>query len=273
MISTREATKKYSKVGETKGNLPTVKMFILGIMAGLFIAIAGTGAAAASCTIGNAAVAKLINACIFPAGLAMVVLNGSELFTGNNLMVISLLDKRITLRKMLKNWIIVYLGSFVGSVVFSFLCAYAHEFALFDNKLALSLLGTAVTKCNISFADAVIKGIFCNILVCVAVFMTFMAESAASKIICLFFPITVFVICGFEHSVANMSYISGGIFIHQMYGDFGTNVDGLTWSNFIFGNLVPVTIGNTIGGSFMGVVYWYCNLYNPKKMVYNSKKA
>lgn len=118
---------------------------------------------------------------------------------------------------------------------------------------------------HISFTDAIIKGIFCNILVCVAVFMTFMTESAASKIICLFFPIIVFVICAFEHSVANMSYISGGLFINQMYGNYGLDVTGLSWWSFIVKNLLPVTIGNIIGGVGIGVLYWYSNLYTPKQ--------
>lgn len=160
---------------------------------------------------------------------------------------------------------VVYIGSFIGSVVFTFLCTYGHVYTLFNGQLATNLLSTAVSKCNISFTDAIIKGIFCNILVCVAVFMTFMAESAASKIICLFFPIIVFVICAFEHSVANMSYISGGLFINQMYGNYGLDVTGLSWWNFIVKNLLPVTIGNIIGGVGIGVLYWYSNLYTPKQ--------
>lgn len=265
MISTREATERYSKVGVVKGNLPTLKMLVLGIIVGFFISIAGTGAATASCSLENTAIARLINACIFPAGLAMVVLNGSELFTGNNLMIISVLEKKLSVAKMLKNWVVVYIGSFIGSVVFTFLCTYGHVYTLFNGQLATNLLSTAVSKCNISFTDAIIKGIFCNILVCVAVFMTFMAESAASKIICLFFPIIVFVICAFEHSVANMSYISGGLFINQMYGNYGLDVTGLSWWNFIVKNLLPVTIGNIIGGVGIGVLYWYSNLYTPKQ--------
>ena len=109
MISTREATERYSKVGVVKGNLPTLKMLVLGIIAGFFISIAGTGAATASCSLENTAIARLINACIFPAGLAMVVLNGSELFTGNNLMIISVLEKKLSVAKMLKNWVVVYI--------------------------------------------------------------------------------------------------------------------------------------------------------------------
>lgn len=180
-------------------------------------------------------------------------------------MIISVLEKKLSVAKMLKNWVVVYIGSFIGSVVFTFLCTYGHVYTLFNGQLATNLLSTAVSKCNISFTDAIIKGIFCNILVCVAVFMTFMAESAASKIICLFFPIIVFVICAFEHSVANMSYISGGLFINQMYGNYGLDVTGLSWWNFIVKNLLPVTIGNIIGGVGIGVLYWYSNLYTPKQ--------
>lgn len=261
MYNITQATHTYSQSGIRKANLSISKMILLGMAAGFFIAVSATGAAAASVSVGDSSVAKLVNACIFPAGLAMVALNGSELFTGNNLLIISVLDKKIKLREMLKNWFFVYLGNLLGCLMFTFLCTYGHVFKLFNSDLSLSLLNTAVTKCNISFTDAVVKGIFCNMLVCAAVLMTYMAESASSKIMCLFFPIIVFVICGFEHSVANMSYISGGLFINQLYGNMSVDVEGLTWFNFIFTNLLPVTLGNIIGGTAMGALYWYANLH------------
>ena len=116
---------------------------------------------------------------------------------------------------------------------------------------------TAVAKCNLSFSDAFIKGIFCNILVCVAVMMALTAERVSGKIMALFLPIMVFVISGFEHSVANMSYISGGLLIHSQYGSLGLDTAGLTWYNFIVSNLVPVTLGNIVGGLFIGFMFWF----------------
>lgn len=262
MITTKEVAQKYVSIGENKAKQSVSKIFVLGIIAGFFIAIAGTGAATAAVSVKSASIAKLINACIFPAGLAMVIIAGSELFTGNCLLIIPVLEKKITVIDMIKNWVVVYLGNFVGSIFCVLLCTYGHVYALFDYGLSDNLMQTAVAKTSLSWEDALIKGILCNILVCIAVWMTFSAETAAGKIITLFFPILVFVVCGFEHSVANMSYISSGLF---MKGAYGLEAPTLTWSNFLVGNLVPVTIGNIIGGFLVGAAYWFVYLKEPKK--------
>ena len=158
---------------------------------------------------------------------------------------------------MLKNWIVVYIGNFLGSIFVTGFYALGHEFSLFNNGVAKNIMTTAATKCNLSFSDAFIKGIFCNILVCVAVMMALTAERVSGKIMSLFLPIMVFVISGFEHSVANMSYISGGLFIHSQYGNLGVDTAGLTWYNFLISNLVPVTLGNIVGGLLIGCAYWF----------------
>jgi len=237
--------------------MPLGKMFALAFMAGMFISFAGVASSVAATTVENASLGKLIAALVFPAGLAMVILNNSELFTGNNLLIISVLDKRIKFYSMLKNWIVVYIGNFVGSIFVTGGYALGHEFSLFNNGVAKNIMTTAVAKCNLSFSDAFIKGIFCNILVCVAVMMALTAERVSGKIMALFLPIMVFVISGFEHSVANMSYISGGLFIHSQYGSLGIDTAGLTWYNFIVSNLVPVTLGNIAGGLFIGFMFWF----------------
>lgn len=257
MLSTKEVAQNYVKIGEAKAKQSISNLIILGILAGFFISVAGTGAAAAAVSVQEASAAKLINACIFPAGLAMVVIAGSELFTGNCLLLIPVLEKKIAVWDMIRNWIFVYLGNFIGSILFVAMCTYGHVYGLFDYGLADSLFSTAVTKVNLGFEDALLKGILCNILVCVAVWMTFSAQTAAGKIISLFFPIMVFVICGFEHSVANMSYISSGLFMKSVYGMQDAS---LTWFNFIVGNLVPVTIGNIIGGFLVALSYWFVYL-------------
>lgn len=151
----------------------------------------------------------------------------------------------------------MYIGNFVGSIFVTGGYALGHEFSLFNNGVAKNIMTTAVAKCNLSFSDAFIKGIFCNILVCVAVMMALTAERVSGKIMALFLPIMVFVISGFEHSVANMSYISGGLLIHSQYGSLGLDTAGLTWYNFIVSNLVPVTLGNIVGGLFIGFMFWF----------------
>lgn len=257
MLSIKDATAKYSKVGIHKVNMPIVKMFVLAFMAGMFISFAGVASSVVSATVESPSVARLITALVFPSGLAMVVLNGSELFTGNSLMIMSVLDKRIGVLEMLTNWIIVYIGNFVGSIFVTGLFTLGHGYSLFHNEVAKNVVNTAVNKCNLNMTDAFIKAIFCNILVCVAVMMAMTAKNVTGKIIALFLPIMVFVICGFEHSVANMSYISGGLFINAKYGNLGLETVGLTWYNFLITNLLPVTLGNIVGGVFTGVLYWF----------------
>lgn len=264
MLSVKDTTVKYSEAGISKATMPIIKMFVLAFMAGMFISFAGVASSVASSTIESPSVAKLVGALVFPSGLAMVVLNGSELFTGNNLMIMSVLDKRISVFAMLKNWIVVYIGNFAGSIFVTGLYTVGHEYSLFHNAVAKSVVSTAVNKCNLNTTDAFIKGIFCNILVCVAVMMAMTAKDSAGKIAALFLPIMIFVVSGFEHSVANMSYISGGLFIDMKYGDLGINTAGLTWYNFLVTNLFPVTLGNIVGGLFTGVMYWFIGKSNKR---------
>ena len=261
--SPKEITENYIAVGKGKCALPTAKMFVLAILAGMFIALAGLGATTAAVSIPLASVGKFVGACIFPAGLIMVVIAGSELFTGNCLLVIPLLDKAATIKQVLRNWGIVYLGNFVGSLIVAAGAAYGHQMALFGNGMAASVISTAVAKCSMPFGDALIKGIFCNFLVCIAVWLGMAAKDAAGKALGIFWPIMLFVLCGFEHSIANMYYIGAGLFAKTI-PDFaaaataaGVDLASLTWGNFILANLIPVTIGNIIGGAAVGAAYWY----------------
>lgn len=256
MISTKDATINYSEGCINKATMPLTKMFVLAFLSGMFISLAGVASTIGSVSVSLASVSKIVTALIFPLGLAMVIITGAELFTGNNLMVIGLLDKRISFLSMLKNWVVVYIGNFVGSLFVTGLFTVGHIYSAFDGAVATTVINTAVTKCSISFSDAFIKAIFCNILVCIAVMMAATADAPAGKIAALFVPIFVFVLCGFEHSVANMSYISGGLFVNASYGNMGIDVTNLTWYNFLVTNLVPVTLGNIVGGTGMGVIYW-----------------
>jgi len=262
MNSPKEIAVSYCAAGEAKAAMSAVKTFVLAIFAGIFIALAGVGATVASATITNASVAKFLSACIFPAGLLMVLIAGSELFTGNCLLIIPVLDKRIKLIAMIRNLCIVILGNFVGAALTAFLCSYGGVFALFNEAVAQSVVSTAAAKCNIPFVQALIKGILCNFLVCLAVWMAFAAKTVGGKLAAIYLPILIFVVCGFEHNVANMYYIPAGLFAvaNDAYTSISP-VDGLNWGSFIVKNLIPVTIGNIIGGAGMvGAGYWFVYL-------------
>lgn len=264
MLSPKQIAEKYVTVGKSKANLPISKMFVLAVFAGIFISIAGASATIASSMVENASISRLINSLIFPAGLVMVVLAGSELFTGDCLILISVLKKEVKFLSYLKTLAIVYIGNLVGSLFVSALFVYGHTASLFDGKLAETLVNTAVTKTSLSFSDAFIRAILCNILVCIAVWITIGASSAADKVIGLYPPIFVFVLGGYEHCIANMFYIPAGIFAASEYG---LAADGLNWVTFIVNNLIPVTLGNIVGGAvIVAVGYWFAFLKDDKAL-------
>lgn len=262
MNTPAEIAKNYIAIGEGKAKMPFLKLFLLSILAGMFIAIAGAGASVAVVTVDSPSVAKLISGCIFPGGLAMVIIAGSELFTGNCLLVIPCLTKNIRVVQMLRNWVIVYLGNFVGGLFVTSLLVYGHTFALFNNGMAEAAVATAAAKTNLCFQDAFFRGIMCNILVCIAVWMGFAAKDIAGKVLGIFLPIMIFVICGYEHSVANMYYIPAGLLSLKEYG---LSAEGLTWARFLINNEIPVTLGNIVGGGLIGVLYWAIYLREEKK--------
>lgn len=270
--SPAEVAKNYLSIGKKKVETPVSKMFLLGILAGAFIAMAGISCTTIAVSIEAASVAKFVGAAVFPGGLAMVLLAGSELFTGNNLLVIPLLEKEITLAGMLKNWVVVYLGNLVGSSLVAAGVVFGHSPALFGNKLAVSIISTAATKCSMPFSDAVIRGILCNFLVCTAVWISFAAKDVAGKILGIFFPIMMFVGCGFEHSIANMYYLSAGIFAKSVPEfqaaalEAGVDLSSVTVGGMFAGNLLPVTLGNIIGGAVcVGCAYWFVYLKKTDK--------
>lgn len=258
MHSPLEIARNYIEIGINKVRMPIIKMFVLAIFAGCFIAIAGIGATTAAVSIESASLARLVSAMVFPAGLAMVLIAGSELFTGNNLIIIPVLEKKVKVYEMLTNWIVVYLGNLVGTMLVAFLVVKGHTPDLFDGALAESIVNAANLRTTMDFSDAFIRGILCNFLVCIAVWMSFAAKKISGKIMALYFPIMIFVLCGFEHSIADMYYVSAGLFVKAEYG---IEAAELTWFHFFFKNLLPVTLGNLIGGCLLvGVGYWYAFL-------------
>lgn len=233
-----QAAEDYCAAAEKRVTQSLPRLLLLGALAGAFIAFAGVAA-----SIGGALGGKLASATIFPIGLTMVLLAGSELFTGNCLFLMPLLRRNITAGHMLRNWVAVYLGNLLGSVAVAFLVVQCGAL----DGIAEAALAAAVTKAALPFGVALLRGVLCNFLVCLAVWMAFCAQSAGGKVVSLFGPIFLFVLCGFEHSVANMYYIPAGIFLAEN-GE-------VTWLS-LWQNLLPVTLGNMVGGCGLGGILY-----------------
>ncbi|MCM1101372.1 MAG: formate/nitrite transporter family protein [Clostridium sp.] len=254
MHSPLEIARNFVEIGIHKVRLSAFKMVVLGIFAGIFIGFAGIASTTASATISNPSVAKLVGACVFPAGMAMVLVAGSELFTGNNLIVISLLERKIRLWEMLKNWLCVFAGNFIGAAFVAALVVYGHTPDLFEGVLADKMVAAAMSRVTQTFPEAFIRGILCNILVCIAVWAAFAAKKVSGKLLMSFWPVMLFVLCGFEHSIADIYFGVAGILTAAEYG---IEASALGWGSFLCRNLLPVTLGNIVGGAgIVGVGYW-----------------
>jgi formate transporter len=271
-------------VGVSKAELKTGTMFALAVLAGAFI---GTGAIfATTVTTGLTAagmgfgLVKLLGGLVFCLGLIAVVVAGAELFTGNNLIVMAFASGRVPLTAVLRNWGIVYVGNFVGSVLTVAVMYLSKQWTFAGGALGANALAIANGKCDLGFVQAIALGIMCNALVCLAVWLCTSARSTTDKILAIIFPITAFVAAGFEHSVANMYFIPMGLFIKgfapasfwETIGQTAANYGNLTWGAFFLQNLLPVTIGNIIGGAgFVGLVYWFIYL-RPQRVVEVAKE-
>ncbi len=254
MKSPAEIAAKYESVGKDKTELPALKTFLLGILAGAYIALGGLGSQIASCCAANPSSARMISSVVFPIGLFMVLVGGAELFTGNCLIFIPVLSGKAKLSGMLKNWILVYFGNMVGGFLIALTASTSHIYSFANNALAESVISTAVTKANITFSDGLLRGILCNVLVCLAVWCSFSADEVAGKVFALWLPVMLFIICGFEHCIANMYFIPAGMLTSAIYN---LPADGLSLFGFFVTNLIPVTIGNIIGGSIcVGAMYY-----------------
>ena len=235
MNTPAEIAKNYLAVGEAKARLPLGRMLLLAVLAGMYIGLAGLGASVASAGAESAGAGRLLSACVFPAGLTMVLLAGSELFTGNCLMLIPVLEGRISPGAMLRNLLVVYLGNLAGGMLVAAVAVYSGTLRLFGNGLAAAAVSTAAAKCTLPAGQAFLRG-------------------AA-----LFFPVFLFVLCGFEHCIANMYYIPAGLLAlgAPSWAAVVSGIPaGLSWGGFLLGNLLPVTLGNLAGGLGLAAVYW-----------------
>lgn len=279
---------KAEAIGIKKAAMPFWNMFVLAILAGAFIglgAIFATTVSAGSIAIKDAAgaaafatglpygVIRLLTGLVFTLGLILVVVGGAELFTGNNLIVMAFMNGKVTITQLLRNWGIVYLGNFVGSIATALIMFYTKQYSFGGGSVGLNALNIGEAKSSLGFVQALALGIMCNALVCLAVWLCYSARSTTDKIMAIIPPIAAFVAAGFEHSIANMYFIPVALFIKtwgdpkffETIGKTAENFPNLTWGNFFIKNLLPVTIGNIIGGAVMvGLVYWFVYLRGKK---------
>nr|MBI2903647.1 formate transporter FocA [Chloroflexota bacterium] len=263
---------KAEQIGVKKAHLNMVSMFVLAVLAGAFIALGAVFSTTVVAGAGDAlpyGVTRLLAGLVFSLGLILVIVGGAELFTGNNLIVMAWAGGKVSTGLVLQNWVIVYLGNFVGAVGTAVLMLFTRQFTFGNGAVGLAALATANAKSGLGFGQAVALGIMCNTLVCLAVWLTFSARTTTDRILAIIPPITAFVAAGFEHSIANMYFVPIGLFIKAGAPDsFWAAIDktaadypSLTWSNFLANNLLPVTAGNIIGGALLvGAVYWFVYL-------------
>lgn len=269
-----EMARRAEYIGVRKAETPVLRMFALSILAGAFIAIGAIFSTTVAAGAGTLpfGVARLLTGLVFCVGLILVVVGGAELFTGNNLIVMAWANKKISTAAVLKNWVIVYFGNFIGSVGTALLVYFSGQYTFGRGAVGIAALNIATAKSALDPVNALFLGILCNAMVCLAVWMTFSARSTVDKIMAIIFPISGFVAAGFEHSVANMYFVPIGLFIKQFDPAFlaseavaaaNLNLVPLTWGNFLLNNLLPVTIGNIIGGAVLvAAVYWAIFLRN-----------
>lgn len=275
---------KAEDLGVKKAQLGIRNMFALAVLAGAFIsigAIFATTVSAGGMSVKDAAGAaafstglpygltRLLTGLVFSTGLILVIVGGAELFTGNNLIMMAFASKQVTLAQLLRNWVIVYLGNFVGSIATAYFVFLSKQYTFGNGAVGLAALNIGDAKTNLGFLQAIALGMLCNAMVCMAVWLTYSARTTTDKILAIIPPIAGFVAAGFEHSIANMYFIPVALFIKdfgdpaffQAIGKTAADFSHLTWGNFFLVNLLPVTIGNIIGGGVMvGLVYWFIYL-------------
>src|SRR6266545_1752947 len=285
----QEMANRAEFLGVRKAEMPFLKMLMLSILAGAFISLGAIFATTVSAggivvmtadgtVVSNAAlpygVTRLLAGFAFSLGLILVIVGGAELFTGNNMIVMAWASGKVATRALLLNWAVAFAGNFVGAILTAGLMFYTRQYSFGAGAVGLAALSTANGKAGLAFVPALTLGIMCNALVCLGVWMCYGARTTVDRILTIVPPVTAFVAAGFEHCIANIYFIPMGLFIKAgapesfwaSIGKTGADFPALTWGNFLVGNLLPVTIGNIVGGSVMvAAVYWF--VYLRKKPV------
>ncbi len=265
-----EVLEKFRHIAKSKVNLPVYKMLLLGFLAGAYIAF---GAQLATMVGHDASrflgvgFAKFLFGSVFAVGLMLVVIAGAELFTGNNLIVVGVLTKRATWSGLLKNWFWVYIANFIGSITLVYLMFYTDLWKTNNFGVGIFALKIGVAKVNLTWIEAFTRAVLCNWLVCLACWIAIASKDIIGKVFAIYFPIMAFVASGFEHSVANMYFVPMAIMLKgqstliSSSGISQETLSNLTWNNFITHNLIPVTLGNIVGGALLVatvyvLIYW-----------------
>lgn len=255
--SPKEIAERVDTQGISKARLPLLQMAALGIMAGAFI---GLGAMFYTLVVSdptlNFTLARLLGGLAFSLGLILVVVAGAELFTGNNLLVMALMSGKITLGELIKNWLIILITNFLGALALVIIVFVSGHAQMNHGQVGIHAVEIAAAKCAAPWVSLFFKGILCNLLVCLAVWMAMAGRSVTDKVLACIFPVTAFVAAGFEHSVANMYFIPLGIFLKDTYGSAMMIHESLSWSGFFY-NLIPVVLGNIVGGSVIVALIYY----------------
>ncbi len=274
-----EMASKAQDIGIKKANLDFLSTFALGVLAGAFIALGCIFYTISQTTIGGVTMSwglsRVIGGIAFSLGLILVIVGGAELFTGNNLIIMAWASRKLSTWRVIRNWGIVYIGNLCGAVATALFVFCGHHYQMAGGAVGLTALNIGLDKVNLDFSQAIILGILCNAMVCMAVWLTYSARTVMGRILAIIFPIAGFVAAGFEHCVANMYFIPYAILVKvggsdafwQSIGTTATSYDNLTWGSFFVYNLIPVTIGNMIGGVFfVALVYWviYLRKNQPK---------
>jgi formate transporter len=262
-----EIARRFETVGAAKAAMRLDRLLVLSVLAGAFIALGAVFSTVVTAGGGiPPGVSRLLGGLVFSLGLILVVVGGAELFTGNALVVIATASRRVRVGALLRGWLVVYVGNFVGALLTTLVVFWS---GFYEGAVGVRALDIAATKTSLGLREAVLLGVLANALVCLAIWMAMSARSVTDKVLAIVFPITAFVAAGFEHSIANMYFIPAGLFIKAwsttgFWINTGTSSTGyptVTWQNFFVGNLLPVTIGNMIGGAaLVGLVYWFVYL-------------
>jgi formate/nitrite transporter len=263
-----EIARSMSELAKKKASLSIINTFILAVLAGAFIAFGAEGSTMATHDFPVVGLGKYISGIIFGTGLMMVVIAGAELFTGNSLMTTGLLSGDIGLGGLLRNWITVYLGNFAGALLVAYLMSETGLWNTNSGFLGQVVFNIAYAKVSMTWSEAFVRGILCNWLVCLAVWVAAASKDVTGKILGIFFPIMLFITSGFEHSIANMYYIPAGILAAKnpvvAAATPASKIASVNWGSLFAQNLIPVTLGNIIGGSlFVAGLYWFVYLRRP----------